>query len=77
LSPDFNWYANHIEQLLLALYFPYVRPFFIEKATDNSGDFKINNEVYLAQKLRPTNLLAYITRTRIFLKARNIIHDLD
>ena len=47
LSASFNWYANHIDNYTGSLLFPYVRPFFIEKSTDNSGDFKINNEVTL------------------------------
>lgn len=47
LSASFNWYANHIDNYTGSLLFPYVRPFFIEKSTDNAGDFKINNEVTL------------------------------
>ncbi|MCM4173608.1 TonB-dependent receptor [Arenibacter sp. TNZ] len=47
LSASFNWYANHIDNYTGSLLFPYVRPFLIEKSTDNAGDFKINNEVTL------------------------------
>lgn len=47
LSASLNWYVNHIDHYTGTLLFPYVRPFSIEKSSDNAGDFKINNEIVL------------------------------
>jgi outer membrane receptor protein involved in Fe transport len=47
LSASLNWYVNHIDHYTGTLLFPYVRPFSIEKSSDNAGDFKINNEITL------------------------------
>ena len=47
LSASLNWYVNHIDHYTGTLLFPYVRPFSIEKSSDNAGDFKINNEIAL------------------------------
>ncbi|WP_251795470.1 outer membrane beta-barrel protein [Arenibacter sp. N53] len=50
LSASFNWYVNSIDNYTGTLLFPYVRPFFIEKSSDNAADFKINNEINLPKK---------------------------
>ena len=50
LSASFNWYVNSIDNYSGTLLFPYVRPFIIEKSSDNAGDFKINNEITLPKK---------------------------
>ncbi len=47
LSASINWYVNSIDNYTGTLLFPYVRPFYIEKSSDNAGDFKINNEFTL------------------------------
>lgn len=50
LSASLNWYVNSIDDYNGTLLFPYVRPFSIEKSSDNAGDFKINNEISLPKK---------------------------
>jgi len=45
LSGSFNWYNNEIEAYSGILYFPYERAFSIDATTDNTWDFKVNNQV--------------------------------
>lgn len=47
LTGSINWYKNIIHFFEGTLLFPYPRPFTIERTTDNSADFKINNQFTL------------------------------
>lgn len=47
ISGSINGYKNEIDAYSGVLYFPYERPFSIEKASDNTWDFKLNNLIKL------------------------------
>ena len=49
LSGSFNWYKNEIDAYSGTLYFPYERSFSIDATTDNTWDFKVNNQIDLPQ----------------------------
>jgi len=56
LSGNLNWYSNRIDDFQGTLLFPFVRPFDIEKSTNNAWNAKINSEFNL-----PWELMAQIT----------------
>lgn len=47
ISGSINGYKNEIDAYSGVLYFPYERPYSIEKASDNTWDFKLNNLIKL------------------------------
>jgi len=48
LSAGFNWYNNTIDAFSGTLLFPFVRPFKIDASSDQTWDFKLNNQISIA-----------------------------
>lgn len=65
MTVTFNWYSNNIDAYEGLVLFPYERPFRIEKTTDKSADFKINNQVNLSKNTQ-------LQLTGLYYSPRNI-----
>ena len=50
ITGGLNWYNNTIESFSGTLYFPFERPFFVEKTSDQTWDVKLNNQISLPGK---------------------------
>ena len=65
ISGSFNWYNNVINGHQAVLLFPFERLFDIIKASDQTWDIKVNNQINLSEKME-------IQLTGIYLAPKNV-----